>query len=249
MKRARLEVIHQDDDIVVVNKPSGLLSIPDRWDKNLPNVRTMMAERFGEAFIVHRLDKETSGVMVFARNAEAHKHLSEQFEHRTADKIYHAVVDGIVSKDEFPIDIPLTHDSRRKGLMRPSARGKESLTEVTVLQRFRTASLLQCTIRTGRTHQIRVHCSAVGHPLLVDSDYGKHNEFMLSSIKRRYNVAKGDEERPIIDRLTLHSHTISLDHPTTGERVTYSADYPRDFAALIQVLTKYSAPYTSKFDF
>lgn len=208
-----------------------------------------MAAKYGDAYMVHRLDKETSGVMVLGKTAEAHRHLSGQFEHRTADKIYHAVVDGIVERDEFPIDIPITHDAKRKGLMRPSARGKESLTEIKVLERFRSASLLQCTIRTGRTHQIRVHCSAVGHPLLVDSDYGKSGAFLLSTIKRRFNVAKGDEERPIIDRLSLHSTSIAITHPVSEERVSFTAPYPRDFAALIQVLTKYSAPYTSKFDF
>lgn len=248
MKQPKLEILLEDNDVLVVSKPPGLLSLPDRFDPSIPNLRTMMKERYGEIFIVHRLDRETSGVMIMAKNAEAHRSLSEQFEQHQVDKRYHALVRGIVERDTFPIDIPIASDPRRKGLMKPSARGKEARTEVQVLQRFRVATLLECRLITGRTHQIRVHCSAIGHPLLVDPDYGSSKEFLLSTIKRRFNVAKGETERPIIDRLTLHSRSLTFQHPSTGEAVTVTADYPRDLAATLQVLGKYAAPYTSTWD-
>lgn len=238
----------EDDHVVVVNKPAGLLSLPDRFNAELANMRGLLRDRYGEIFVVHRLDRETSGVMIFAKNAEAHKHLSEQFEHHTADKRYHAIVSGIVEKDHFTINIPITNDTRRKGLMRPSAKGKDARTDITVLERFRMATLIECALITGRTHQIRVHCSAVGHALLVDPDYGTASEFKLSTIKRRFNVAKGMEERPVISRLTLHSYKLTVTHPHTGEPLTVEAPYPRDFAAAVQVLRKYAAPYTSTWD-
>lgn len=248
MKRDRLDILHHDADIVVVNKPAGLLSIPDRFDHTLPDARSMVRVRFGEAFVVHRLDRETSGVMVFALNAEAHRHLSMQFEHHTAGKYYHAILSGVVDKDSFSIDIPLAPDPRRKGLMKPSARGKEAHTEVHVLERFRVASLVECRLITGRQHQIRVHCSAVGHPLLVDTVYGTSDSFMVSSVKRRYHLAKNTEERPLIERQTLHAIRLEIDHPTSGERCHFEAPYPKDFAATVQVLRKYAAPYASTFD-
>lgn len=249
MKQSRLNILFEDDHIVVVEKPSGLLSLPDRFDATLPNVRTMMRERYGDIFMVHRLDRETSGVMILAKNAEAHRHLNDQFEHHTARKIYHAIVSGVVERDAFPIDIPIASDPKRKGLMKPSARGKEAHTDIRVLERFRVASLLECTLITGRTHQIRIHCSAIGHPLLVDPDYGSTEAFMLSAIKRRFNLKKNSDERPVIDRLTLHAYQLTVQHPATNEEVTFVSEHPRDFAAALQVLRKYSAPYTSEWSF
>lgn len=245
MKREVLPILFADDDVVVIDKPSGMLSLPDRFDTTLPNIRRILEDMYGEIYIVHRLDKETSGVMIAARNAQAHKNLSEQFEHHTIRKIYHAIVSGVVEQDEFPINIPLMADPKRKGLMRPSARGKDAHTIVKVLERFRIASLIECTLVTGRMHQIRVHCSAIGHPLLVDPDYGTTKEFLLSSIKRRYNLKKDTTERPVIDRLTLHAKSIAFLHPSTSQSVEFTSEYPRDVAAAINVLRKYSAPYSS----
>lgn len=247
-KKPRLEILHSDASLVVVNKPAGLLAIPDRYDLTLPSVKSLVREQFGSAFVVHRLDKDTSGVMLMALTAEAHKHLNAQFEHHTVVKTYEAIVSGIVERDEMTIDIPIAPDTRRKGLMKPSAKGKEARTILRVLERFRLATHIECDLITGRQHQIRVHCSAVGHPLLVDADYGTSAAFLLSSIKRRYNIRKGETERPIIDRLTLHARRISLEHPDSGERVTYEAEPPKDFAAALQVLRKYAAPYASTFD-
>lgn len=131
--------------------------------------------------------------------------------------------------------------------MKPSARGKEARTDIRVLEKFRVATLVECNLITGRQHQIRVHCSAVGYPLLVDADYGTSAAFLLSSIKKRYNLAKDAEERPIIDRVTLHAYSITVTHPGTEQPLTVTAPYPRDFAAALNVLRKYAAPYASVF--
>lgn len=247
MKKSQLDILYSDADIVVVNKPSGLLAIPDRFDKTLPDVKSEVRERFGDAWVVHRLDRDTSGVMIVALNADAHRHLNEQFEHHRIEKYYLAIVSGVVDRDDFPIDIPIAPDSRKKGLMKPSAKGKEAHTIIHVEERFRVATLLTCRLITGRQHQIRVHCAAIGHPLLVDPDYGKTSAFLLSAIKRRYNLAKDTTERPIIDRLTLHASSVTFTHPSTELSVSFSAEPPKDFTATLKVLRKYAAPYASVF--
>jgi RluA family pseudouridine synthase len=197
---------------------------------------------------VHRLDRETSGVLIVALNPDSHRALNTQFEQHTVRKTYVAIVSGIVDRDTINIDIPIMPDPRRKGLMKPSARGKEAHTVMRVIEKFRLATLVECDLITGRQHQIRVHCSAIGHPLLVDADYGTSKAFMLSSIKRKFNLAKGQDERPIIDRLTLHAAKLTFLHPITGEELSFSAEPPKDFSATLQVLRKYAAPYASAFD-
>lgn len=243
-RAAKPDILFEDDHIVALAKPAGLLTLPDRFNTALPNLRTMLAEQYGEIFIVHRIDRETSGVMLACKTAEAHKTMSTQFETRAVRKIYHAVAEGRFDEDTLKIDIPLLADPQRPGLVAPSVRGKESLTEVRVLKRFRLATLLECELVTGRQHQIRVHCAAVGHPLLVDADYGENTEFMLSSVKRKYNVGKNQEEKPLMSRTTLHAFSIEFQHPHTQAPMRIEAPYPKDFKALLQALEKYS-PYRS----
>lgn len=238
--KKHLEILYSDDSIVAVNKPAGLLTLPDRFKSELPNVRGLLMEKFGEIFTVHRLDKATTGVMLFARTAEAHKNLNTQFQQHTIIKVYHGIVSGVVENDEMDIDIPIAEDTTRKGLMRPTARGKNSLTKIKVTERFKIATLLECKPITGRQHQIRVHLAAIGHPLLVDVDYGTLTEFMLSTIKRRFKLAKETTERPLLSRTPLHAYSLTFVHPDTNEIQTISAEYPKDIRATLQALRKYS---------
>lgn len=240
MKHKFYDILYFDDDIVVVGKQSGVLSIPDRFDKSLPNLRSMLEERFGRIFVVHRLDKETSGIMVFARNADSHRILNMKFDNHEVQKIYHAIVSGWIADDTFDIDIPLRTSPSNPNLTIPSTRGKESLTKVKVLERFTLATLLECNLVTGRHHQIRAHCSAIGNPLLVDELYGATTAFYLSRIKRRYNLKKDETERPIISRLTLHSFSLRFEHPRSSEEKYFECNYPKDFSALLNVLRKYA---------
>lgn len=235
----QVEYIYEDEHLIVISKPAGILTIPDRYDKNAPNLRAKLTRKYGKIFVVHRLDKGTSGVMVFLKTAEAHKALNQQFQDNEVEKLYHVVVSGIVIQDKINIDIPLIPDQAKLGQTKPAAKGKESLTILKVLERYRIASLVECNLVTGRHHQIRVHCSAIGHPLLIDELYGNNNEFFLSSIKRKYKLKKDSIENPIISRVTMHSREISFDHPVSGEKMTFLAEYPRDFQALLQVLRKY----------
>lgn len=236
-----IQYLYEDESIVIVSKPAGVLTIPDRYNKELPNLRRILEKKYGKIFVVHRLDRDTSGVMVFLKNADAHRILNEQFQNNEVEKIYNVVVSGIVPREEIDIDIPIIADPVKLGMSRPSARGKESLTKVKVIERYRVATLIECDLVTGRHHQIRVHCAAVGHPLLVDELYGQNTEFYLSSIKRKFNLKKHTVENPIINRVTMHSTKISFLHPDTNEKVTFEAPFPKDFQALLNVLRKYSA--------
>ncbi len=235
-----VDIIFEDNDLIVINKPAGILSIPDRYDKSSPNAFNILKKHYSKIFTVHRLDKFTSGVMVFAKNQVSHKHLNTQFENNKVNKIYHIVVQGIIRENDLEIDIPIDSHPFKKGVSMPSARGKESLTKLKVLERFQKSTLCEVQLITGRHHQIRVHCATIGHPLLIDEIYGNSQEFYLSSIKRRYNIKKDEIEKPIISRLTMHSYKLEFIHPTSNNKVSFKAEYPKDFATLIKVLSKYS---------
>jgi 23S rRNA pseudouridine955/2504/2580 synthase/23S rRNA pseudouridine1911/1915/1917 synthase len=238
MQNTKIDIIFENDDIVAINKPAGLLTLPDRYNANLPSVQSIFKQKYGEIFIVHRLDMGTSGILLLAKNAETHSSLNQQFAQHTIRKFYTAVVNGNIQQEHIDIDIPLIMGP--KGIVYPSARGKESLTIIDVQKRYRNATLIKAELRTGRQHQIRVHTAAIGHPLLVDETYGNTNDFLLSSIKRRYNLSKNTTERPIIARLTLHSTELTFEKPD-GSTQTLTAPYPKDFNALLNVLDKYAS--------
>lgn len=240
-KKDIIETIYEDNNLLVISKPAGLLTIPDRYNKDIENLRQIFVEKYGQIFVVHRLDKDTSGTMVFAKDADTHRDLNTQFENTTVKKVYHCVVSGLINKDEIEIDIPLMTDPANPGKTIPSARGKESLTLLKVIKRFRNSTLVKCLLVTGRHHQIRAHCAAIGFPLLIDPMYNNTHEFLLSKIKKKFNLKKHDIEKPIISRITMHSKILGFHHPGINEDVEYESNYPKDFAALVQVLEKYSS--------
>jgi len=235
------EKLFEDEDLVIINKPPGMLTIPDRFNKDIPNLYIQFQQEYGEIFIVHRLDRGTSGIMVFAKNAETHRYLNIDFQNHNVKKVYHCVCSGMLEKDEMDIDIPILPNPQKSGLSMPSARGKEALTKIKVIEHFRIATLVECNLITGRHHQIRVHLSAIGHPLFTDELYGRQSEFFLSTIKKKYHIKKDKPELPIIARVSMHSHSLGFKHPRTQQEVAFEADYPKDFKALLQSLAKYSA--------
>ncbi|MBI5324052.1 MAG: RluA family pseudouridine synthase [Ignavibacteriae bacterium] len=240
-----IDIIYEDEFILILNKQSGCLTIPDRYDKSAINLYEVLTKKYSKIFTVHRLDKDTSGVIIFAKDADTHKNLNQQFQDLKVKKIYHAILRGNVQKDEIEIDIPITEDLRQKGKMKPSVRGKNSLTVLKVIERFRNSTLVELNLVTGRHHQIRIHCAAIGHPLLVDELYGNSVEFKVSSLKRNYKIKKGTDEKAIISRITLHSFAIEFEHPDNHKIVIYNAEYPKDFSAVIEVLRKYSGLISS----
>lgn len=238
--RPSYSVIYQDARIVVFNKAPGISSIRERYLVGV-SLKEIAEEKMGQLWTVHRIDKETSGVIVFARDAEAHKHLNNQFERHETTKIYAAVLEGEMMEEQMQIDIPLAVDPVHPGRMRPSARGKESLTLLRLRERFNGYSYVEAEPKTGRQHQIRVHCKAIGLPLAVDSFYGNRSELLLSSFKRKYRDYDR-QEKPLIDRLTLHAERLTVVHPGTGEPVTFEAELPKDFKATLTQLRKVAKP-------
>lgn len=232
-----VEILFEDESLIVLNKPAQLLVIPDRYNKSLASLSEILKTDLGSIFVVHRLDKETSGVLVFAKTAEAHAALNRQFEGREVEKIYHALVRGKVEEKKGLIELPLREDD--EGVVRVDKKnGKESMTEYEVIEELDGYSMVELRPRTGRTHQIRAHLKAIGLPVLADPLYGDGKPFFLSHIKARY---KSDgEEKPLLSRTALHASTISLLHPLTGQAVRWSAEMPKDMRSVVRVLRKYN---------
>ena len=235
-----LDVIQETEDWIALNKPAGLLSIPDREGKEI-SLKAMLLERFGEIFVIHRLDKDTSGVILFAKNAEAHKYFSQQFEERIITKIYLGLVTGTMEQKEGVIDLPIGEHPSRKGMMAILTKGKPSVTGYKVIREFGKYSFVEFNIHTGRTHQLHVHMQKMGHPLVYDELYGHGKPVFISSLKKKkFKLAKDDlEERPIMSRLALHAAKLSFTDPQ-GYKYELEAPMPKDFRALLQQLTKWN---------
>lgn len=236
-------IIYEDKHLIVLNKSAGILSIPDRFRKDVPNLYQLLQinNSIPYIYIVHRLDAETSGAICFAKTKEAHKLLSQQFEQRHVQKIYWALVDGRLREKTGEIDLPLAESPYQRGTMRVVKKGKSALTRYEVLEEFKNFSLLKVQIETGRTHQIRVHLQAIGHPLAVDRIYGQRKTFKLSEVKKYYNLKQNTEERPIMRRASLHAYELGLQHPGSQDFQTYHADLSKDFKVLLKQLRKYNS--------
>lgn len=230
-------IIAETNDWIAINKPSGLLSIPDREGKDI-SLKNLLREKYGSIFTVHRLDRGTSGLIVFAKNEITHKHLSQQFQERLAEKIYLGLVTGSLMNRKGTIDLPIAEHSVKKGMMTIHKNGKESLTDYEVLDDFGIYSWLQFCIHTGRTHQIRVHMKDLGNPVACDELYGDGKPILLSSIKHRYKLSKKEEEeKPILNRLALHSYKLTFTG-MNGRKIELEAPLPKDLKAILQQLDK-----------
>jgi 23S rRNA pseudouridine955/2504/2580 synthase/23S rRNA pseudouridine1911/1915/1917 synthase len=232
----KYETIFENDFLIAINKSSGLLSIPDREGKEV-SLKQMLQEKYGEIFTVHRLDKATSGVIVFAKDEATHKGLSQLFENRGTEKIYYGLVIGSVFPTYGKIEEPIAQHPSGNGKMVIHAKGKPSITEYEVLEDIKRFSWVKFKILTGRTHQIRLHAQSIGHSIVCDELYGDGQPVFLSSIKKKYNLSKSElEERPILSRLALHS--ASLKFSLNDEDYFFEAPLPKDLKALLQQLRK-----------
>lgn len=232
-------VIYSDDDIVVLNKRSGILIAQDRYDPDAPRLDVIAQKEFGKLYAVHRIDKDTSGLIVYARTTEAQKHISMQFEKRQVQKTYHALVYGRPLWENTQIDLPLLPDGdARHRTTIDKKKGKPSSTELRCIGTCGQFSWIEAKPKTGRTHQIRVHLNSTGFSIVCDPLYGGNQKpVRLSEIKRNWNGDE-EEERPLLSRLALHAYKITFTHPTTNEQVTFVAPYPKDMDATRKQLEK-----------
>jgi RluA family pseudouridine synthase len=208
--------IYEDDDLLVVNKPSGLSVIQEGWDPSAPFLVQLLRQKYPDLMIVHRLDKETSGLMVFAKTKEAHRELCIQFERHIVSKKYFAVVVGqpkwetLTAKNRLAFGMGKKHRT-----VVDNAKGTSAETELTVVERYNGYALVEANPKTGRTHQIRVHLYARGLPILGDKLYGTNTT-------------------DLIDRVALHSGSLQLVHPTTKEEMTFTIQLPVDIKKAIK---------------
>jgi len=215
-----IEAIYSDDDILVINKPSGVLSIADGYNADIPHLRSLLEPDFGRLWMVHRLDKESSGVMVLARNAQAHKSLNQQFKERLVEKIYHALVFPCPKWQSQVIDLPLSINTGRKHLTRVDfEKGKPAYSHFKVLNISSSCCLLECAITTGYRHQIRAHLYQLGIGILGDPLYcPPQNHWKAHSFAR----------------MMLHASRISFSHPIKNFSVSFSAKTPDLFFDLLE---------------
>lgn len=223
-------ILWEDDDIFVINKPPFISTLDDRNDPH--NLLALAKAYTPDAQAAHRLDKDTSGALAFARNPEAYRHLSLQFEHREINKIYHAVVDGIHDFQDTLVEIPIL--KLDDGTVTLSRQGKDATTHFTTLEAFRAHTLVECRPVTGRMHQIRIHLRHLKAPITGDLIYGGR-PFLLSEVKRKFNLKKGAEEQPLMRRMALHAFRLEFADLAGNQRVV-EAPYPKDFRALVRQL-------------
>lgn len=234
-------VLWQDDDLLLVDKPAGLLVLPDGYDPQSPHLISVLTPRYGSLWIVHRLDRHTSGIVIVARNPQAHRALNIQFEKRRVHKVYHALVAGSPDWDRQIVKLPLRADGdRRHRTVADPRNGKNAVTILRKMECYARYCLVEAIPRTGRTHQIRVHLAARRVPVVADELYGDGQGVFLSQIKPDYRPNTTKSERPLLNRLALHAWSLSFEHPATGEACEFQAPYPKDLSITLRYLRKYS---------
>ncbi len=227
-------IISENDNYILINKPPFIASLDDRADsKNLLGLAKEINEEYQ---ICHRLDKETSGIVVFAKSAEAYRNFAMQLENREVKKIYHAVILGLHQFEDFEADEPL-HTTSTKSRVDFRA-GKPAFTLIGSLECFKKHTLVKCFPVTGRMHQIRAHLAHHEAPIINDPAYGGKPAF-LSELKRNYNQKKWEEENPMINRVALHSFQVAF-KDLDGKVIEGEAEYPKDFSVLIKLLRKFN---------
>jgi RluA family pseudouridine synthase len=243
MKHAALfQILLQDDAIIAVNKSPGIAVLPGRGRREslLDLLSADPALQGKRPLVVHRIDADTSGVMLLALTPDAQKNLSEQFRTRTVTKEYWALVRGTPLHESGSVDLPIGRDpSDKRRMVIRGDDAKKSRTKWVVMDRFKGVTLLKVFPVTGRRHQIRVHLKAMGYPLAVDPYYGGEH-LMLSEFKRHYKLGKMQEERPLMARLTLHARSLTLQHPTENRELIISAELPKDFRTSLNALEKWA---------
>jgi 23S rRNA pseudouridine955/2504/2580 synthase/23S rRNA pseudouridine1911/1915/1917 synthase len=243
-----VEILYEDEDILAVCKAAGTPAVPERWDRRIASAYEILKESRPGLYIVHRIDKETSGVLVFCKTESALRNLSSRFganagrsqpddAGRGLRKTYHALLAGNPAWDTMVCEAPLEPDGDRRHRTIVAPDGKACSTLFTVLERFGSYSLAGVCPATGRTHQIRAHAAHLGHAVLCDSLYGSSRPFLLSSVKRGYRPP-AEGEKPLLSRLALHAAVLEFPHPASGKPLRLEAPLPKDMRSALAQLRK-----------
>lgn len=228
-----MDILFQDEALLVVNKPAGLSTLPDGYNPTLPHIKSVLEQQAGRLWVVHRLDKDTSGVLLLARTAEAHRSLNTQFEQHLVSKLYHALVMGIPEWSEKTISLPLRpNGDRHHRTVVDQIMGKPAVTHLQVLERLGNYCLVEAVPETGRTHQIRAHLAALGLSIVGDKLYlvGQSTPHKLES------QLQGDIDLApkLIAGMGLHALSLEINHPISGHRLKFEAPYPAGWVDFLQ---------------
>jgi RluA family pseudouridine synthase len=235
--KQQIEIIYQDENVLVVNKLPGMLVIPDRnVYENKTLVGILKNQLKQKLLVIHIIDRDTSGVLIFAKNPETHRNISVQFENSKVRKKYIALLSGVLEENKGTINKPIIISGRNA---RVDIAGKESVTDFKVLENFHSYTLVSALPLTDRRHQVRIHFLSLGHPLAIDGEYGILDPIFLSSFKRGYKIKKDKTEKPLISRLTLHAAALTLTLPGSSEEKTFEATLAKDFEVVVKQLCKY----------
>lgn len=230
-------ILHEDENLIVVNKPAFLASLDEREGGEV-NVLRLARKYHADVQVCHRLDKETSGLLLLAKNPETYRLVSIAFEKRRVQKVYHAVISGVHRFEDLLVDLPILNQGN-KNVSIDRARGKNAETYFKSLKYFRNYTLVECRPVTGRMHQIRIHLATQRASIVGDAMY-RGKPVYLSELKRRgYSLSKGEEEQPMMKRFALHAYGLGFN--LDGKEYAFEAPYPKDFAVLVKQLEKYDS--------
>jgi len=229
-------ILFEDENLIVVNKPPFISSLDEREGGDV-NILRMAKQYHEDAQICHRIDKETSGLLLIAKNPETYRSVSIEFEKRRVKKIYHAIIGGTHVFEDLKVDLPILNLGN-KNVSIDRANGKIAETWFNSIAYFKHYTLVECKPVTGRMHQIRIHL-ATQHASIVGDNLYKGKPVYLSQIKRGYTIGKGQEELPIMKRFALHARALSLS--INGQNYHFEAPYPKDFATLLKQLEKFDS--------
>ncbi|MVZ61528.1 RluA family pseudouridine synthase [Sphingobacterium humi] len=230
-------IIHEDDNLIVINKPPFIASLDAREGGEV-NILRLAKKYHPDAQVCHRLDKDTSGVLLIAKNPETYRAMSIEFEKRRVNKIYHAIIGGTHIFENLLVDLPILNQGN-KNVTIDRYNGKPSETIFNSIRYFKNYTLVECKPITGRMHQIRIHLATQHAAIVGDSMYRGKPVFLSQIKKRGYTLSKDQEEQPIMKRFALHSRSVSFN--LNGQEFAFEAEYPKDFATLLKQLEKFDA--------
>ncbi|SFS38484.1 RluA family pseudouridine synthase [Sphingobacterium wenxiniae] len=230
-------IIFEDDNIIVINKPPFVASLDDRAGGEV-NILRLAKKYYPDAQVCHRLDKDTSGILLIAKNPETYRLVSIEFEKRRVNKVYHAIIGGTHTFDNLTVDLPILNQGN-KNVSIDRANGKPAVTIFNSIEYFKHFTLVECRPVTGRMHQIRIHLATQRAAIVGDTMY-RGKPVFLSEIKRKgFSLAKDKEEQPIMKRFALHARSVSF--TIDGHPYAFEAEYPKDFATLLKQLQKFDS--------